>query len=135
MRKMRTMGLEENLVGWANNFMTDRRVKIVVDGQEGDEIEVTTGLPQGSAVSPILFAICIAEDHEFVESRVPGVRALSFVDDVTWLAVGEDVGLLVRTLERCARLSERWAKDNAVEFETLFSRKRKHWEKRAEARI
>ena len=141
MRKMRNMGLDENLVGWTSNFMTERRVQMVVDGQEGDEMEVTTGLPQGSAVSPILFAIYIAEVHEFVESRVPGVRALSFVDDVTWLAVGEDVGLLVRTLERCARWSERWAKDNAVEFETskteaiLFSRKRKHWKKRAEARI
>jgi len=69
------------------------------------------------------------------------VPALSFLDGVIWLAVGEDVGLLVRTLERYARWSERWAKDNAVEFETskteaiLFSRKRKHWKKRAEARI
>ena len=72
---------------------------MVVDEQEGDEMEVTTRLPQGSAVSPILFAIYIAEVHGFVESRVPGVRALSFVDDVTWLVVGEDVGLLVRTLE------------------------------------
>ena len=39
-----------------------------------------------------------------------------------------------------SRWSEWWAKDNAVEFETskteatLFTRKRKHWKKRAEAR-
>ena len=65
---------------------------MVVDRQEGDEMEAT-GLSQGSAVSPILFAIYIAEVHEFVGSRVPGVRALSFADDVTWLVVGEDVGL------------------------------------------
>ena len=53
-----------------------------------------------STVSPILFAIYIAEVHaiyiaevhEFVESRALGVQALSFVDDMTWLAVGEDVG-------------------------------------------
>jgi len=49
--------------------MTERRVQMVVDGRKG----ATTGLPQGSAVSPILFAIYIAEVHEFVESRVPGV--------------------------------------------------------------
>jgi len=83
MHKTRNMGLDENLVEWMSNFMTDRRVKMAVDRQEGGEMEVTTGLPQGSAVSPILFAIHIAEVHEFVESRVPGVRALSFVDDVT----------------------------------------------------
>jgi len=72
------------------------------------------GLPQGSAVSTILFAIYTVEAHEFVESRVLEARALSFVDDVTWPVVGEEVGLLVRTLEPC----ERWAKDNAAEFET-----------------
>ena len=81
MCKMRNMGLDENLVRWTSNFISERRVKIVVDGQEGDEVDVTTGLPQGSAVSPILFAIYIAE---FVESRVPGVRALSFVAGWQW---------------------------------------------------
>ena len=47
----------------------------------------------------------------------------SFVDYVTWLAVGGDVGLLVRMLERCARWSKRWAKDRGdpllPETETL----------------
>ena len=31
MRKMRNMGLDENLVGWTSNFMTER-AKMVVDG-------------------------------------------------------------------------------------------------------
>ena len=41
----RNMGLDGNLVGWTSDFMTDRRVKTVVDGQGGDEMGVTTGLP------------------------------------------------------------------------------------------
>ena len=41
-----------------------------LDGQDGEGVEVTTGLPQGSPVSPVLFAIYIAEIHQAVESRV-----------------------------------------------------------------
>ena len=32
-----------------------------VDGQDGEPMDVTTGLPQGSPISPALFAIYIAD--------------------------------------------------------------------------
>lgn len=75
-------------------------------------------MPKRSLVSLILFAVYIAGVYDEVESQVPGVRGLSFVDDVTWLAVGVTVGGLVEKLETCARMSEWWTRDNAVRFET-----------------
>jgi hypothetical protein len=89
-----------------------------------------SGLPQGSAVSPILFAIYIADIHSEVEGKINSVRALSFVDDIKWLAVG-DVAELTKKPEQCAKLNKRWAENNAVEFELakteaiLFSKKKK----------
>jgi len=118
LRKMREMELDKNLVGWTDSFMRERIVRMVVDGWEGKEMEVTTGLPKRSLVSLILFAVYIAGVYDEVESQVPGVRGLSFVDDVTWLAVGVTVGGLVEKLETCARMSEWWTRDNAVRFET-----------------
>ena len=47
-----------------------------VDGQDGPRTEVTTGLPQGSSVSPVLFAIYIAEIHGAVEDKVPGCQGV-----------------------------------------------------------
>jgi hypothetical protein len=73
------------------SFMEERLVVMAFDGYEGPEIEVISGLLQGSAVSPILFAIYIADIHSEVEGKINSVRALSFVDDITWLAVGDDV--------------------------------------------
>jgi hypothetical protein len=35
--------------------MTDRQVKIVLDGDTGQAHAVDTGMPQGSPVAPILF--------------------------------------------------------------------------------
>ena len=54
-----------------------------VDGQDGSPMAVSTGLLQGSPVSPILFAIYIANVHKAVEDKVSGCKGISFVDDAT----------------------------------------------------
>ena len=93
---------------------------------------VATGLPQGSPVSPVLFALYIADIHQAVESQVEDSRGISFVDDVTWIVEGYDLDDVAGKLERCAAASLEWAEHNAVRFETtkteaiLFSRRRRH---------
>ena len=62
-------GMDENLVRWTDSFMRDRRVIMSVDGQDGEPISITTGLPQGSPISPVLFALYIADIHETVEGQ------------------------------------------------------------------
>lgn len=79
---------------------------------------VTTGLMQGSPLSPVHFAIYTAKIRQAVEDRVEDSRGISFVDDVTWLVEGTDIDGVADKLERCARVSLEWAKENAVRFET-----------------
>ena len=106
-----------------------------VEGQEGEVKEVATGLPQGSPVSPVLFAIYMADIHKEVEEQteehqgttgrrgmlgcrgIPGCRGISFVDD-TWVVKGGGLLGLVLKMEECAKRTLRWAEGNAVRFET-----------------
>ena len=67
--------------------MRDRKVIMSVDGQGGEALDVTTGLPQGSPISPALFA----DIHQAVENEVDGSRGISFVDGVTWLVEGAGI--------------------------------------------
>ena len=141
LRKMRDRGIDECLVEWTDSFMRGRRVIMSVDGQDSDPIEVTTGLPQGSSISPVLFAIYIADIHQAVAGQMEDCRGISFMDDVIWVTEGRDLDDVVRKLEGCAAASLRWAESNAVCFETsktevvLFSRRRGPRHRRCERTI
>ena len=76
LKKMRRAGIDECLVRWTDSFMRGRRVIMSVDGQDGEPMEVTIGLPQGSPISPALFAIYIADIHEAVEDQVEDSRGI-----------------------------------------------------------
>ena len=57
------------------------------------------------------------------------------------MAEGSNISEVVQRLEKCAAASLGWARDNAVRFKTskiesvLFSRRRKHWQEKAEKAI
>jgi hypothetical protein len=91
--------------------------------------ETDTGIPRGSPVSPILFAIYISGIFEEIEAKT-GAIGISFIGDVCWLAIGSDVTTITTKLEECATLVKEWAKDNVVEFdeaksEAIFFKKKK----------
>ena len=65
----------------------------------------------------------------YVEEKVPGIKALSFVDDVAWTAAGEEENELSETLERAAAAAQEWANTTFDTDKTeaiLLSRRRKH---------
>jgi len=60
MKRMEEMGFEADLVRWVENFMEERKVIMSMDGREGDIMDVETGVPQGSPVSPVVFVIYLS---------------------------------------------------------------------------
>ena len=76
---------------------------MVIDGEPMIEHRVMTGLPQGSPVSPILFAIYLSGVFKEVEESVgEGVIGLSDADDVAWVVKGNRIRDLIRLMEKCA---------------------------------
>ena len=71
--------VENDLARGAESFTSERKVRLVLGGQEGTDHDVNTGAPQGSPVSPILFT-------HLPVGPVPTCGRQCFVDDVAWLA-------------------------------------------------
>ena len=99
LRKMRERGLGECLVRCTDSVMKDQRFVMSVDGQDSEPMGVTTGLPQGSPVSPVLFAIYIVDIHQAAESQVEDSRGISFIDGVNWIMEDNDLSDVVAKLE------------------------------------
>jgi len=76
--RMMEIGVESDLVRWTESFVSNRKVHLVLNGQEGGDHEVDAGIPHGSPVPRSYLSGLFG----YVEERVPGVKALSFVDDV-----------------------------------------------------
>jgi hypothetical protein len=74
---------------WVQSFLADRQLQLVIDGHTCPAQSIQSGVPQGSPVSPILFAIYLSGIFEAVEAAVPGVRALSFADDIELVATAD----------------------------------------------
>ena len=129
-RRMETLEIEPDLIRWTHSFMSERQVQLVLDGRTGEASQVDTGIPQGSPVAPTLFVTYLSGIFDKVEAAVPGVRGLSFVDDVSWWADGKDGEEVATKLSEAAAAATEWAARNAVAFDpgkteaALFHRKR-----------
>jgi len=63
-----TAGSENDLVKWTESFMSEQKVRLFINGQEGSE-EVNTGIPQGSSASPILFTAYLSGLFGYVKGK------------------------------------------------------------------
>jgi ribonuclease HI len=133
--QMNRVGIDPQLIRWSLSFMDDRRMIVELNRKSGLEHQLDSGIPQGSPVSPILFAIYMSELFDDVEEKMENrVRALSFVDDIAWWTSAKDAAGVRQHLTEAAAYALEWAHDNAVTFDTekteaiWLSRKRKIWQ-------
>ena len=53
------MGVRGSLLKWIKSYVSGRKQRVVLDGQMSDRRDIKAGVPQGSALKPLLFLIYI----------------------------------------------------------------------------
>lgn len=114
---MEKKGVDGNIISWVQSFLTDRRVQLVIDGHTGNNRPIQTGVPQGSPVSPILFAIYLSGVFSAVENQVPGIVATSFADDCGFMVEAGSIPEVAIKLQEAGNAAADWGESNFLAFD------------------
>ena len=88
--KLKSYGISGQIFGLVSSFLSNRRLRVVLDGKSSEEYPVNAGVPQSSIIGPALFVLYINDLPDDV------------ICDIAICA--DDTALY----SKCGRASDRW---------------------------
>ena len=104
--KLKRYGIRGKTHKWIESFLTQRKQRVVVDGEFSDWVKVESSVPQGTVTGPLDFLLFINDLPNGIESSVR-----LFADDCilySTVAGPEDVGRLQRDLDTLTTWQNKW---------------------------
>jgi hypothetical protein len=108
--KIKAIGIEGKVCVWIQEWLRGRKQRVVLNGKSSEWVEVTSGVPQGSVLGPLLFLIYINDMDEILKSRI-----WKFADD-TKLAMKVSTTEGINDLREDLKALTKWCADWQMDF-------------------
>ena len=105
--KLDWYGVRNKSLAWITAFLKDRTQRVLLDGETSTPRPVTSGVPQGTVLGPVLFLAYINDLHESITNS--NVRL--FADDCVLyrdITDRNDTDLLQQDLDALGRWEAKW---------------------------
>ena len=104
--KLKMLGIRGNVLKCIANFLQNRMMRVIVNGECSDWVYVLSGIPQGSVLGPLLFLIFVNDLPDWIKTNIR-----MFADDTkiwTKIVTEEDVAKLQDDLNSLCEWSRKW---------------------------
>ena len=106
--KLRLYGINDNILTWIESSLRGRTQQVIIDGQVSSNSEVTSGVPQGTVLRPLLFLLYI---NDLPSGLQPSTKCRLFADDClvySEIRCPEDQVSLQKDLDALEQWSIQW---------------------------
>jgi hypothetical protein len=111
LHKLRCLGIWGNLFDWMCDYLNDRKIRTIINGQTSEWQRTTAGVPQGSILGPLLFLVFINDITNNIESDIH-----LFADDTSLMDIIENHVMSYAKLNRDLNRLSTWATKWMVTF-------------------
>ena len=105
------IGVPGSLLSWFNNYLSGRYQRVVLEGVSSPLSQVTSGVPQGSILGPLLFIIFM--DSISKSPFSPNAKLALFADDVVLYKPINSEQDILALQDDINHISE-WCRDNGL---------------------
>ena len=106
--KLNAYGFDHNSLTYIYSYLTGRQHRTKVNNYLSSWADISSGIPQGSILGPLLFNIYINDIFLFIEDN----KLANYADDNTPFSVNSDLNTLLRNLNVDTSILVKWFKDN-----------------------
>ena len=105
--KLKHYGVNNNIHSWINDFLYNRTQRVVVRGKVSPASKVTSGVPQGTVLGPLLFLVYINDMPNSVSSDISlfADDALLYRNIINW----EEARRLQSDLDSLVQWEQLWS--------------------------
>ena len=116
LHKLNSYGISGQIFGLISSFLSNKQLRVVLDGKSSEEYPVNAGVTQGSILGPTLFLLCINDLADVI------CNVAIYVDDTTLYSKCDQASDLWQQLELASELESDlrdlvdWARKWLVDF-------------------
>ena len=108
---MQLLGVSNPLLSWISSYLSNRKQSVKINGVLSREITVTSGVPQGSHLGPLLFLIFIND----LATLLKDCQFLLYADDLKIFRKVTSTNDCLLLQSEINKLTD-WCKNNKMEL-------------------